>query len=122
MAYQKNTIKRYTKKNINATVNAATLLFTTENDGKRFIITNIIIETTSISGFISVATLSIGTNASVYTNIVATTATASVINNNTNNGVITSSVAANSDVYVNITIPAVATTNLIRVDVIGYYE
>lgn len=111
---------------IDAKTTGSTKIGTTENGAARFIPKTIVIELTGASAIIGAATLSVGTNSSSYNNILAATALTGV--STLNNIVmlhlpttVISSIAPNTDIFVNVSVGATATTANIRVDVDGYY-
>jgi hypothetical protein len=111
---------------IDAKTTGATKIATTENGSQRFIPKTVIIELTAATAVTVVATLSVGTNSATYNNILAATALTglSALNNIVMihlPATAISSIAPNTDIYVNVTIGATATTANIRVDVDGYY-
>ncbi len=68
-----NTFRSYTKTGIDGTTTGSTTIFTTESGWGDFYITNCMVAPTSISGLVSVSTVSIGTNSSSFDNLVGTT-------------------------------------------------
>lgn len=98
--------------NIDALQTGTTLMGTTENKSRRFYPTNAMFTLTAKTGtMLTVATLSIGTNAANYNNVVAATALSGVVGVNNmlrvaaGNFVI-DSIAPNAGIYCNVTIPA----------------
>ena len=113
--------------NLDGTTAAATSLFTTENAGQRFYPTAAYVTLRSVSGFVTVATISLGTNAATYTNIVAAGALTGLSAANQYepltlvSGVV-SSVAPNTAIFCNVSIGAVATTYKLDLDLVGFYK
>lgn len=104
----------------------ATAIQTSENGTQRFMPLQVIIECTAASAIVGAATISVGTNASSYNNLLAATALTGVTAANNMLGfnlplVATSSVAANTAINVNVTIAATGTSQVARVDILGYY-
>lgn len=104
----------------------ATAIQTSENGTQRFMPLQVIIECTAASAIVGAATISVGTNASSYNNLLAATALTGVTAANNMLGfnlplVATSSVAANTAINVNVTLAATGTSQVARVDVLGYY-
>ena len=116
-------MQRFTVSGISGIVGSSTLLFTLTS---RFTPTSLTLELTSVSGFISVATLSLGTNGASYNNIIAAAAMTGVVA--ANNlltfpiSALVSSVAAGTGVYVNVTVVAVSTTYIIKATITGFYD
>jgi hypothetical protein len=114
------------KAGIDGKTTGATLITTTENGVRRFYATAVLFELTAVAVLIGVCTASVGTNGATYNNLLAATALTgvSVVNNMLRlpiGAVAVSSVAPNTDVYINITIGATATTYTIRAVVEGFY-
>lgn len=118
-------LRSYTLEGVDGTSLASTPIFTTEN-GRRFRVLSTIFELTNTSGFVSVATCSIGTNAVTYNNILAVTALTAVSTANAglqqNILTVVDSIAPSTEVRVNISVAAVATTYFLKVTLIGYYQ
>jgi hypothetical protein len=116
-------IGHLTKIDIDGKTTGATTIYTTLEDN-RFVPLFINIESTSVSGVITPPTIAIGTNETSYNNIKSGTLLSANANNDTQNlevaSVITS-VAPSTDIKVNVTIGAVATTYILRVTLIGFY-
>lgn len=97
---------------------------TTSNIG-RFVPLFVNVEGTNISGFVTVASFSVGTNGASYNNILTITAMTGVNASNiilqTNATALISSLPASTDVYINVTTGATATTYTLRASVIGFY-
>jgi hypothetical protein len=108
---------------IDATTGGAVSLFTTENNGRRFIVVSINVVCTAANTASVGASVSIGTNSASYNNIVAIAAT-SLTSANTFLGltILPVSIAPNTAVKVNITTPAIAISQSLRVDLVGYYS
>lgn len=122
-----NSLVKLTKVNIDAKSIAATLIFTTKDSAERFYPLFVLIKVSSASSISLVPVASLGTNASSYNNIVTAitftglTSLNSMIKNDLGTSMI-SSVPPNTDIYMNITNGATATTMLIDVTLIGYYQ
>ena len=109
--------------NVDGTAAAATLIFT---PGSTFTPTNVVVTLTSVSGFVSVSSLSVGTNATSYNNILPISALTGLIGANISLNIpivsAISSVSGGTGVFVNITTPAVATSFVLEVSVLGFYN
>jgi len=83
-------------------------------------------ELTSTTGFAVVASCSIGTNGASYNNILPISALTgiSVAGNILNFSLLTliSKVAAGTGIYVNVTTGAVATTYVLKITLVGFYD
>lgn len=105
------------------TVQAATLIFT---PAARFTPVSVVFELMSVTGFAVVATASIGTNSAAYNNLLVASALTglSAANNiiNFNVTALTSSVASGTGVYVNVSVAATATTYVLKVSIVGFYN
>lgn len=108
---------------IDGTAAAASTILT---PGSRFYPISVTFELTSVSGFAVVASASVGTNSTSFNNILAITALTSV---STANNILTvplssviASVAASTAIAVKVTTPATATTYVLKVSLLGYYE
>jgi hypothetical protein len=96
------------------------------NDASFFRPVHIIVDLNTVSGLGTPPTISIGTNAASYNNILGLTALTSLTLNSSTlqfslSGAV-ASVAQNDVINVNISIGAIATTYTINVLVIGFYE
>lgn len=104
---------------------AATTAITTTNAGERFIPLYISIQLQSTTGFVTAASLSIGTDGAV-SNILPITALTGISAANLMLNLplvaVISSVAPSTAISVKVTTPATATTYLIKVALIGYYS
>ncbi len=110
--------------NIDGTALGTTAIVTT-NIGERFIPVYISVQLQSTTGFISAASLSIGTDGAV-SNILPITALTGISSANLMLNlplvVVLSSIAASTAISVKITTAATATTYVIKVAIIGYYS
>ena len=112
----------YTSSPINLKNTGATLLFNSINSSSPFFPSLIRIYTNNATGIVTPPTLSIGTNASSYNNIRAvtlTTASASGQYVDYLPSYPLAPLAANAEVYVNVTIAAIATTYSARFAIYG---
>lgn len=104
---------------------ASTTIGTTEAGG-RFVPLYANIQLQSTTGFAVVASLSIGTNSTNFDNILPITALTSVSSANLMINVplvaVISSVAPSTAISVKITTPATATTYVLRVTLVGWYN
>lgn len=111
--------------NVDGTTAASTTIGTTEGSG-RFIPLYANVQLQSTTGFAVVASLSIGTNSTDFNNIVPITALTSVSSANLMVNIplvsVISSVAASTAISVKITTPATATTYVLRVTLVGWYN
>lgn len=118
---------RVSKHGIALTATGAITLFTTEsNSGRRFHPMWIIVEVTDADAITVAATCSFGTNDPDYNNVLAAAALTGLTALNRESkqalSAATDSVAPSTDVKVNVTVAAVATTCTARIDAVGYYE
>lgn len=108
--------------NVDGTKTGGVHLFT---PAANFVPMNTRLQLLGVSGLTLVATISLGTNGSSYTNMCgATLLTGLSVLNNLLNITMASPVAmipANTDVYANISIASTATTYALRATVMGYY-
>jgi hypothetical protein len=116
-------INYYTVNNISGTATGATQIFT---PSARFTPLFVTFQLTSVSGFLTVATISLGTNASSYNNILTTSVLTGLgtVNNILTiplSSVTNSSVAASTALYVNVTSVAVASTYVFGCTILGIY-
>lgn len=113
----------YSISGIDGKTTAPTLIFTPIS---RFTPLSVTLELTSVSGFVTTASFSIGTNASSYNNILAISALTGVSNaNNLLNFPMTtliSSVPIGTGIYVNVTTGAVETTYILKASITGFYD
>lgn len=104
---------------------AASTKIDTTSIGLRFVPMAIHIEPTTVTGLVSVSSLSIGTNSASYDNIVPITAltglTSANIVLNLDPSLLSSSIATGTDIYVKITTVAVGTTYTLSISVLGFY-
>lgn len=115
--------ERIYKTGIDLKTVAATKIGTTEI-GKRFVPCFIVIEIIAISGSVSVATGSVGTVADSYNDTMSATPLTGLtsVNKFLNITIASSkSIAGGTDIYYNVSVGAVATTSVGRVDIMGYY-
>lgn len=121
-----NCVQRPVLKAIDFKTTGATTIFTTENGTERFHPLYVCAELTAATSVSVVPTISVGTNASSYNNILTATAltnfTAANKMQNYPISVLVDSVAANTAILVNVSIGATATTCTGKVAVIGYYD
>lgn len=119
-----NTMSVIQLSGIDGKTTGAIKIGTTSNIG-RFVPLFVNVEGTNISGFVTVASFSVGSNGASYNNILAISAMTGVIATNivlqTNAAALLSSLPASTDVYINITTGAVGTTYTMRASVIGFY-
>lgn len=115
------------KESINAKTTGTTVLGTTENGTQRFVPTYIVLECTAASAISVGPTVSVGISAGVYEDILPPVAMSSTTANHidvkfaggtTSNA---NTVAANTDIRVNVQTAATGTSMTIRVALIGYY-
>ena len=122
----KGTFFKAITKNIDAKVAAATLIYTTDGGSKRFHPAMIRVLVSAANTVTVVPTISIGTNASTYNDLLAATALTGMtnVNNMTNYNLVAllTSVAVNTGIYVNVSVGATATTCNIDVAIFGDYE
>lgn len=108
---------------IDGKTTGATLIFTPTSRFTPLIVST---ELTTVSGFVSVSSLSFGSNGASYNNILAISAmTLVVAANNVLNfpvSALATSVAAGTGIFVNVTSAAVATTYTIKVSITGFYD
>jgi len=118
-----NRLFTYSVSGIDGKTTGSTLLFTPIS---QFTPVSVTTELNSVSGFVTVASYSIGTNGASYNNILGISALTGVLaaNNLLNFPVVTlvSSVASGTGIYVNITSGAVATTYVLKVSITGFYD
>lgn len=113
----------YSDANVNAKNTGATLIFTTVDVNKLFFPYRVRVYATNLSGVVAPPTLSVGTNASNYNNIIPATALTGLTTNSTYIDILptfpTASLASGVQVFVNVTGGANATTYGIRLAVYG---
>lgn len=104
------------------------IYLTTLNGGEaqsRFVPMYAQVITDTVSGLVSVATISLGTNATDYNNVVAASAMTGLTSANLFMPITiasgASSIAHGTDLYVKVTVAAVGTTYKFRVILWGYY-
>lgn len=101
----------------NGTVAAATKLMTTR---AATVVSYIVVYVEAVSGYVSPATISIGSNASTYNNIMTATSLVGLDTVGESyiyflpSATVFASTAAASDIYVNVTVAATATTYTLR--------
>ena len=118
-------LEKIVLKGVNVKNTGSTLIGTTENGSSRFYPLFAIIEIATASIITVVGAASIGTNSSSYNNILAiTTLTGLTAVNNILNlnlaGVVSTSVAPNTDIYLKVTTGFIATTATADVHLLGY--
>lgn len=116
-----------TIKSIDGKAVAATKIGTTVNDGRKFIPMFAIFHVTAATAIVTPCTLSIGTNSSTYNNILAATALTGMtaidlVMQLGMNAAASSVVAANTDIFANITVGATGTSISIDVTLLGFYK
>lgn len=113
-----------TVENVDGTAAASTKIGTTDA-GMQFVPIFVNVEVTALTGFVSVASLSIGTNATSYNDILVITPLTGVISANTILQVpanaLLKSVPSATDIFVKITTGAIASSYTLRVSVLGFY-
>lgn len=113
-----------TVENVDGTATASTKIGTTDS-GMRFVPIFINIEVTALSGFVTVASISVGTNATNYNDILAITPLTGLTSANTvlqlDANALLKSVPSATDIFVKITTGAVASSYTLRVSVLGFY-
>lgn len=106
------------------TSTGATLIQTTDAN-LRFVPILIQIEATAITGLVTPASFSIGTNSATYNNLLAITAMTGITSANlmlqSNITALSSSVGASTGIYINVTTGAVGTTYTLRASILGFY-
>lgn len=119
-------LERITKKAIDGAALASTLIGATRAGSGRFHPVFVTFEVSAANAILSVTSLSIGTNAAAYDDILAITALTglSALNKILQASILTaiSSIAASTDIYVKVTTIAVATECKMDVSLWGYYE
>lgn len=125
MAYKSSpTLSVLTVSGIDGTALGATSIGTTA-PVTRFVPLFVNLETTSTTGFVTVASISVGTNSTSFDNLLAITPMTGVIANNITIQLpvtaLSSSVAASTGISVKVTTAAVATTYVLRASIIGFY-
>lgn len=118
-------LKRLTKGGIDVKTTGTTLLATTENGTESFHPLFCVFKCTAVSGFIAASTLSVGTNSTAYNNTVPGTLMTGLSTAGSINSVLvgaTGTIPANTQIYVNVTIPTTATSQTLEVTLIGYYQ
>lgn len=111
---------------LNAKTAGAVKIGTTENANRNFYVTEIILETTASSLITVPVVASIGTNGTSYNNISSAIVVGGLIANllftkTSVGGSAVPVIPPGTDVFINITIPAIGTSQTINVHVIGYY-
>lgn len=108
---------------IDGKTTTSTLIFTPTST---FTPSQVFFELTSVSGFVSVSSISIGTNSASYDNIlpISVLAGMSGLNNVLLLSIssVISSVSANTGIYINVTAGAIATTYTIKCSIMGFYN
>jgi hypothetical protein len=118
---------RITKKAVDAKTVAATQIITTDNGGQRFVPVMVMFEIASATLLTVTCTLSVGTNATSYNDILGTTvltgltAVNKVLSVNLATTAV-SSVAVNTAIFVNITTGVTATAATMDVHLLGFYQ
>lgn len=109
---------------VNAKTTGATVIFTTESVSN-FYVTGVTVESTSATAITVPATLSVGTNAATYNNILAAGAMTSLTAANLFSMLLPTVasvvVAASTAINVNISVAATGTSQTLTVGVQGYY-
>lgn len=121
-------IEVISKAGIPLTATGATLLFTTENGTRRFVVLAVNIEITTANTVTIAGTLSVGQTSSAYADILAaaaltglTSANKMAINMGSSLASGQASIAPNTGIYTNVSVASTATAHVARIDVIGYY-
>lgn len=113
----------YSVSGLDGTTTGSTLIFTPIS---RFTPISVTLELTSVTGFVTVASCSIGTNGASYNNLLGISALTGILSaNNLLTFPITSlisSVASGTGIYVNITTGAISTTYILKVSITGFYD
>jgi hypothetical protein len=111
------------KRSIDGKTTGSTLLFT---PAANFTPLMINFEVTSTTGFVTVSSCSIGTNGASYNNILPISALTGAIaaSNILNFSLLSliSKVASGTGIYVNVTTGAVATTYVLKITLVGFYD
>jgi len=112
---------------VNGKTQAATLIGTTENQGRRFYPLFIMVEVTAANTIAVAATASVGTNASSYNNVLTASALTGLTSANASLAFVPTltaiaSVSPGTGIFLNVTTGATATTCTLKASVLGYYE
>lgn len=111
--------------NVDGTVGASSTIGTTEGSG-RFVPLYVNVQLQSVTGFAVTASISIGTNSTDFNNILPITALTSVDTANEILNVplvaVISSIAASTAISVKVTTAATATTYIMRISLVGWYN
>ncbi len=124
MAYKTITMYSYKIKNIDGTAQAATLMGNPAPGGFR--VTHVILDLTSVSGFVSVPTISLGTNSTSYDDILTATPLTSLTSQSDTfmipiSGIV-ADIASATGIYLNIITGASASTYTIDAALLGFYD
>jgi hypothetical protein len=113
---------------VNGKATGLTKIYTTEASTLKFYPTGVVIRATNISGVTTQPTASVGTNSTAYNNIVTGSLlntllnTLSVGSGSPQPASISTPIPGNTDIYVNVTIAAIATNYSYTVEIIGFYD
>lgn len=125
-AFQRSPSPKMTVTGVDAKTTGSTLIGTTDST-LRFRPVRAIFEITSATAVVGVATVSVGTNASSYNNVLVASALTGLSTVNTSlifnlSLAVLTSITVSTGIYVNVTIGATATTCVFKVSVIGDYD
>lgn len=124
MAYNQSAMTALTNYLIDGT-EISTILIQTTNEDKIFAPQFVSVELQNLSGFVSVPTLQVGINEADYNNWLSSTVLTSMTTERQQNIYQIPNLAltafGGTNIYVNITLGAVATSYLLRVSVQGFY-
>jgi len=114
-------------KGLDAATMASTQIYTTLNGTQRFYPTDIVIAGKTVTTFVAVATLSIGTNSATYNNILTAQALTGVTAANKMlrfSLALTAidSIPPNTAIFANVSVAALAAAYTVDVYVVGYYD
>ena len=120
-----NFVQMYTVTGVDGKVVAATKIMSTSGQG-RFTPLSITFELANVAGYVSAITASVGTNAILYNDVMLAVAipTITTVNSLQTNSLSTNaiSIPPSTDVYLNITVAAVAGTFNLKVSITGFYN
>lgn len=125
VTYKRTDLLFYTFGGIDAKTATNTHLFTTDA-GRKWVTVGAFIRCTAASGVLTVATVSIGSNAATYTDLVAATALTGVTAADLTIPVlpvlsVPAIIAGGTAIHANVSVAATGTSQTLEVTIIGYY-
>jgi len=122
------TIVKKSIANINGKSTGLTKIYTLENTGLTFYPITVVFRAVSVSGVVTAPTMAVGSNASSYNNIVASSLLSNVLATLGAGGGapqtanFSPALAGGTEIYANVSIGAIASNYTFQIEIIGFYD